>query len=137
MDSKKSTSTKASSTLFEILKSYGGSFPREFWKRILHEIFKPIFERSDQNKNQVRKNSITGGMDVQGENQPLREMFSQLMDIHDYYKSTLEFFSKDILDLLADCSTQSSETVAKLSINSMRFLIDNGTKALLRVNGRQ
>ncbi len=63
-------------------------------------------------------------MDVQGENQPLREMFSQLMDIHDYYKSTLEFFSKDILDLLVDCSTQSSETVAKISINSMRFLID-------------
>ena len=121
-------SLQATITLFDIFKTYGEYFPREFWKRIFHEVHKPLFEKSESSMNLVRKSSISGGAGVEEskyENEPLREMFSRLIDIHNYYRPKLDFFTKDLLELLVDCAIQPQEMVAKISLNTIRFLINN------------
>jgi len=128
LERKRSMSLQATITLFDIFKTYGEYFPREFWKRIFHEVLKPLFEKSESSLTLVRKSSISGGAgadDSKYENEPLREMFSRLIDIHNYYRPKLDFFTKDLLELLVDCAIQPQEMVAKISLNTIRFLINN------------
>lgn len=120
-------------TLFEILKAYGEYFPREFWKRILHDILKPLFEKSEQNAISIRKTSISGGVEeTKIDKEPLREMFSRLMDIHNFFKPKLDYFTKEMLELMVDCATQSQEMVAKISINTIRFLLNQWHQSLTK-----
>jgi len=112
-------------SFFDILKAYGEYFPREFWKRILHDILKPLFEKSEQNYNIARKNSISRGVEeTKIDREPLREMFAKLMEIHNFFKPKLDYFTKEILELMVDCAIQSHELVAKISINTIRYLIN-------------
>jgi len=126
LEKKRGMSLQATITLFDIFKTYGEYFPREFWKRIFHEVLKPLFEKSESSMSITRKTSISGGIDESRiDNEPLREMFSRLIDMHNYYRPKLDFFTKDLLELLVDCAIQSQEILAKISLNTIRFLINN------------
>lgn len=74
----------------------------------------------------MRKVSISAGLDeIKVDNEPLREVFSRLVDAHNYFRPKLEFFTRDLLELLVDCAKKSNEIVAKISINTIRFIINH------------
>ena len=111
--------------LFEILKVNGEQFPREFWKRILHETMKPLLEGTDGNMI-VRKTSISLVRDESSrDNEPLREIFSRIVDLHNYFRPKLDFFTKDMFEFLVDCGKSSNEILAKVSVNTIRFIVNH------------
>lgn len=124
-DKKRKIYIQAILTLFEILKTYGEQFPREFWKKIFHEVLKPLFNKSE-GIMMDRKTSLSGGAtELKIDNQPLGEIFSRVVDLHSYFRPKLDYFTKDMIELLIDCAQQPQEMVAKISINTIRFIINN------------
>jgi brefeldin A-inhibited guanine nucleotide-exchange protein len=124
---------QATLTLFDLLITYGEHFSREFWKRIMHEIFKPLFDGSEYAIKLTRKTSISGGGDeLRVDNEPLREIFSRLVDLHNLFRPKLDYFTKDFVEFLVDCAKKSSELVAKISVNTLRFIINHNHSTLTK-----
>lgn len=95
---------RALDTLFATLKTYGSSYPVNFWDTVCQELLFPIFAvlRSSQDVSRFNNQEDTSVWLSTTMIQALRD----LIDLYTFYFETLERFLDGLLDLLCVCICQ-------------------------------
>jgi brefeldin A-inhibited guanine nucleotide-exchange protein len=97
--------TRALTYLFETLKTYGSTFPRDFWEVIAKGVLFPIFDDLKLSKSEHSKFANKEDMSV-WLSTTLIQALRQFVDLFTFYYETLNFLIDGLLDLLAVCLTQ-------------------------------
>lgn len=95
---------RALDSLFSTLKTYGSSFPVEFWDTVCQELLFPIFAvlKSSQDLSRF---STQEDMSVWLSSTMIQAL-RNLIDLYTFYFETLERFLDGLLDLLCVCICQ-------------------------------
>lgn len=105
---------RALDSLFSTLKTYGSSYPVEFWDTVCQELLFPIFAvlKSSQDLSRF---STQEDMSVWLSTTMIQAL-RDLIDLYTFYFDTLERFLDGLLDLLCVCICQ-----GELNISSHCF----------------
>ncbi|KIM61074.1 hypothetical protein SCLCIDRAFT_26213 [Scleroderma citrinum Foug A] len=94
----------ALNSLFTALKSYGRSFPAEFWNTIFQKLLFPIFAVLKANED-LPQSSMQEDMNVWLSTTMIQALYT-LIDLYTFHSDLLEHFLDGLLDLLCACICQ-------------------------------
>ncbi|EKM59125.1 uncharacterized protein PHACADRAFT_113382 [Phanerochaete carnosa HHB-10118-sp] len=119
-------------SLFSTLKTYGSTFPVEFWDTVCQELLFPIFAvlKSSQDLSRF---STQEDMSVWLSSTMIQAL-RNLIDLYTFYFETLERFLDGLLDLLCVCICQGArsenDTLARIGTSCLQQLLENNVKKL-------
>lgn len=135
---------RALDSLFSTLKTYGSSFPVEFWDTVCQELLFPIFAvlKSSQDLSRF---STQEDMSVWLSSTMIQAL-RNLIDLYTFYFETLERFLDGLLDLLCVCICQGwlpresysaiadrsteNDTLARIGTSCLQQLLESNIKKL-------
>ncbi|KAL6299711.1 hypothetical protein BKA93DRAFT_741894 [Sparassis latifolia] len=115
-------------SLFTTLKTYGSTFPVDFWDTVCQELLFPIFVvlKSSQDLSRF---STQEDMSVWLSTTMIQAL-RNLIDLYTFYFETLERFLDGLLDLLCVCICQENDTLARIGTSCLQQLLENNVKKL-------
>ncbi|EED81455.1 predicted protein [Postia placenta Mad-698-R] len=115
-------------SLFTTLKSYGKTFPVDFWDTVCQELLFPIFAvlKSSQDLSRF---STQEDMSVWLSTTMIQAL-RNLIDLYTFYFETLERFLDGLLDLLCVCICQENDTLARIGTSCLQQLLESNVKKL-------
>ncbi|EJF62771.1 Sec7-domain-containing protein [Dichomitus squalens LYAD-421 SS1] len=115
-------------SLFNTLKTYGSTYPVEFWDTVCQELLFPIFAvlKSSQDLSRF---STQEDMSVWLSTTMIQAL-RNLIDLYTFYFETLERFLDGLLDLLCVCICQENDTLARIGTSCLQQLLENNVKKL-------
>ncbi|KAI9069221.1 Sec7-domain-containing protein [Trametes sanguinea] len=115
-------------SLFSTLKTYGSSYPVEFWDTVCQELLFPMFAvlKSSQDLSRF---STQEDMSVWLSTTMIQAL-RNLIDLYTFYFETLERFLDGLLDLLCVCICQENDTLARIGTSCLQQLLENNVKKL-------
>ncbi|KAF9569079.1 Sec7-domain-containing protein [Agrocybe pediades] len=115
-------------SLFSTLKSYGASYPVEFWDTVCQELLFPIFAvlKSSQDLSRF---STQEDMSVWLSTTMIQAL-RDLIDLYTFYFDILERFLDGLLDLLCVCICQENDTLARIGTSCLQQLLENNVDKL-------
>ena len=135
---------RALDSLFSTLKTYGSTYPVEFWDTVCQELLFPIFAvlKSSQDLSRF---STQEDMSVWLSTTMIQAL-RNLIDLYTFYFETLERFLDGLLDLLCVCICQGqsneestsillirsveNDTLARIGTSCLQQLLENNVKKL-------
>ncbi|KAL0579530.1 guanine nucleotide exchange protein for ADP-robosylation factor [Marasmius crinis-equi] len=110
-------------SLFTTLKTYGDTFPVEFWDTCCQELLFPIFSvlKSSQDLSRF---STQEDMSVWLSTTMIQAL-RDLIDLYTFFFTTLERFLDGLLDLLCVCICQENDTLARIGTSCLQQLLEN------------
>ncbi|OBZ76081.1 Protein transport protein sec71 [Grifola frondosa] len=115
-------------SLFTTLKTYGSTYPVDFWDTVCQELLFPIFAvlKSSQDLSRF---STQEDMSVWLSTTMIQAL-RNLIDLYTFYFETLERFLDGLLDLLCVCICQENDTLARIGTSCLQQLLENNVKKL-------
>ncbi|KAH8105989.1 hypothetical protein BXZ70DRAFT_998132 [Cristinia sonorae] len=115
-------------SLFTTLKTYGNSYPVDFWDTVCQELLFPIFAvlKSSQDLSRF---STQEDMSVWLSTTMIQAL-RNLIDLYTFYFETLERFLDGLLDLLCVCICQENDTLARIGTSCLQQLLESNVKKL-------
>ncbi|KIY51634.1 Sec7-domain-containing protein [Fistulina hepatica ATCC 64428] len=115
-------------SLFSALKTYGSSFPVEFWDTVCQELLFTIFSvlRSSQD---VSRFSTQEDLSVWMSTTMIQAL-RDLTDLYTFYFEKLERFLDGLLDLFCVCICQDNETLAHIGTSCLQQLLEDNVEKL-------
>ncbi|KAG8903868.1 guanine nucleotide exchange protein for ADP-robosylation factor [Tulasnella sp. 403] len=115
-------------SLFSTLKTYGHTYPVDFWDTVCQELLFPIFAvlRSSQDMSRF---STQEDMSVWLSTTMIQAL-RNLIDLYTYYFDILERTLDGLLDLLVVCICQENDTLARIGTSCFQQLLENNAKKL-------
>ncbi|PCH41516.1 Sec7-domain-containing protein [Wolfiporia cocos MD-104 SS10] len=115
-------------SLFTTLKTYGSTFPVDFWDTVCQELLFPIFAvlKSSQDLSRF---STQEDMSVWLSTTMIQAL-RNLIDLYTFYFETLERFLDGLLDLLCVCICQENDTLARIGTSCLQQLLESNVKKL-------
>jgi len=115
-------------SLFTTLKTYGATFPVDFWDTVCQELLFPIFAvlKSSQDLSRF---STQEDMSVWLSTTMIQAL-RDLIDLYTFYFETLERFLDGLLDLLCVCICQENDTLARIGTSCLQQLLENNVQKL-------
>ncbi|KAJ7591093.1 sec7 guanine nucleotide exchange factor [Mycena floridula] len=115
-------------SLFTTLKTYGKTFPVDFWDHICKELLFPIFAvlKSSQDLSRF---STQEDMSVWLSTTMIQAL-RDLIDLYTFYFDILERFIDGLLDLLCVCICQENDTLARIGTSCLQQLLENNVSKL-------
>ncbi|KAJ3087062.1 guanine nucleotide exchange protein for ADP-robosylation factor, partial [Quaeritorhiza haematococci] len=121
--------TRGLTYLFDTLKTYGASYPRDFWEVISKGVLFPIFDDLKLSRQEHTKFANKEDMSV-WLSTTLIQALRQFVDLFTFYFETLKFMIDGLLDLLTVCMTQENETLARIGSTCLQQFIENNVSSL-------
>ncbi|KAH9844154.1 uncharacterized protein C8Q71DRAFT_819716 [Rhodofomes roseus] len=115
-------------SLFSTLKTYGKTFPVDFWDTVCQELLFPIFAVLKSSQDMTRFNTQED-MSVWLSTTMIQAL-RNLIDLYTFYFETLERFLDGLLDLLCVCICQENDTLARIGTSCLQQLLENNVKKL-------
>ncbi|KAJ8522993.1 hypothetical protein ONZ45_g481 [Pleurotus djamor] len=115
-------------SLFTTLKTYGSSFPVEFWDTVCQELLFPIFAVLKSNHD-LNRFSTQEDMSVWLSSTMIQAL-RDLIDLYTYYFDVLERFLDGLLDLLCICICQENDTLARIGTSCLQKLLEDNISKL-------
>ncbi|THV08590.1 hypothetical protein K435DRAFT_825040 [Dendrothele bispora CBS 962.96] len=115
-------------SLFTSLKTYGHTYPVEFWETICKKLLFPIFSvlKSSQDLSRFQTQEDMSVWLSTTMIQALRD----LIDLYTFYFETLERFLDGLLDLLCVCICQENDTLSRIGTSCLQQLLENNVQKL-------
>ncbi|CAL1701031.1 unnamed protein product [Somion occarium] len=115
-------------SLFTTLKTYGSTYPVDFWDTVCQELLFPMFAvlKSSQDLSRF---STQEDMSVWLSTTMIQAL-RNLIDLYTFYFETLERFLDGLLDLLCVCICQENDTLARIGTSCLQQLLENNVKKL-------
>lgn len=115
-------------SLFSTLKTYGSTFPVEFWDTVCQELLFPIFAvlKSSQDLSRF---STQEDMSVWLSSTMIQAL-RNLIDLYTFHFEILERFLDGLLDLLCVCICQENDTLARIGTSCLQQLLESNVKKL-------
>ncbi|RDB22645.1 Protein transport protein sec71 [Hypsizygus marmoreus] len=115
-------------SLFTTLKTYGSTYPVEFWDTVCQELLFPIFAvlKSSQDLSRF---STQEDMSVWLSTTMIQAL-RDLIDLYTFYFDVLERFLDGLLDLLCVCICQENDTLARIGTSCLQQLLENNVAKL-------
>ncbi|KDR83773.1 hypothetical protein GALMADRAFT_236138 [Galerina marginata CBS 339.88] len=115
-------------SLFSTLKTYGATYPVEFWDTVCQELLFPIFAvlKSSQDLSRF---STQEDMSVWLSTTMIQAL-RDLIDLYTFYFDILERFLDGLLDLLCVCICQENDTLARIGTSCLQQLLENNVAKL-------
>ncbi|PFH46320.1 hypothetical protein AMATHDRAFT_7967 [Amanita thiersii Skay4041] len=115
-------------SLFTTLKTYGSTYPVDFWDTVCQELLFPIFAvlKSSQDLSRF---STQEDMSVWLSTTMIQAL-RNLIDLYTYYFDILERFLDGLLDLLCVCICQENDTLARIGTSCLQQLLESNVKKL-------
>ncbi|PPQ94949.1 hypothetical protein CVT25_003921 [Psilocybe cyanescens] len=115
-------------SLFSTLKTYGATYPVEFWDTVCQELLFPIFAvlKSSQDLSRF---STQEDMSVWLSTTMIQAL-RDLIDLYTFYFDILERFLDGLLDLLCVCICQENDTLARIGTSCLQQLLESNVKKL-------
>ncbi|KAH9912627.1 Sec7-domain-containing protein [Epithele typhae] len=115
-------------SLFSTLKTYGSTYPVEFWDTVCQELLFPIFAVLKSSQD-VSRFSTQEDMSVWLSTTMIQAL-RNLIDLYTFYFETLERFLDGLLDLLCVCICQENDTLARIGTSCLQQLLESNIKKL-------
>ncbi|KAI0921698.1 hypothetical protein AcV5_000779 [Taiwanofungus camphoratus] len=115
-------------SMFTTLKTYGSTFPVDFWDTVCQELLFPIFAVLKSSQDMSRFNTQED-MSVWLSTTMIQAL-RNLIDLYTFYFETLERFLDGLLDLLCVCICQENDTLARIGTSCLQQLLENNVKKL-------
>ncbi|KAJ6599098.1 hypothetical protein DFH09DRAFT_971185 [Mycena vulgaris] len=115
-------------SLFTTLKTYGATYPVEFWDTVCQELLFPIFAVLKSSQD-VSRFSTQEDMSVWLSTTMIQAL-RDLIDLYTYYFDILERFLDGLLDLLCVCICQENDTLARIGTSCLQQLLENNITKL-------
>ncbi|KAI1789508.1 hypothetical protein LXA43DRAFT_892718 [Ganoderma leucocontextum] len=115
-------------SLFNTLKTYGSTYPVEFWDTVCQELLFPIFAVLKSSQDMSRFNTQED-MSVWLSTTMIQAL-RNLIDLYTFYFETLERFLDGLLDLLCVCICQENDTLARIGTSCLQQLLESNIKKL-------
>ncbi|KAF8655294.1 hypothetical protein AX16_003193 [Volvariella volvacea WC 439] len=115
-------------SLFSTLKTYGKTYPIEFWDTVCQELLFPIFAvlKSSQDLSRF---STQEDMSVWLSTTMIQAL-RDLIDLYTFYFDILERFLDGLLDLLCVCICQENDTLARIGTSCLQQLLEKNVAKL-------
>ncbi|KAF5370080.1 hypothetical protein D9758_001080 [Tetrapyrgos nigripes] len=115
-------------SLFASLKTYGHTYPVEFWETICKKLLFPIFSvlKSSQDLSRFTTQEDMSVWLSTTMIQALRD----LIDLYTFYFDILERFLDGLLDLLCVCICQENDTLSRIGTSCLQQLLENNVQKL-------
>jgi len=115
-------------SLFSTLKTYGATYPVEFWDTVCQELLFPIFAvlKSSQDLSRF---STQEDMSVWLSTTMIQAL-RDLIDLYTYYFDILERFLDGLLDLLCVCICQENDTLARIGTSCLQQFLESNVNKL-------
>ncbi|KAF8165376.1 hypothetical protein B0H34DRAFT_793771 [Crassisporium funariophilum] len=115
-------------SLFSTLKTYGATYPVEFWDTVCQELLFPIFAvlKSSQDLSRF---STQEDMSVWLSTTMIQAL-RDLIGLYTFYFDILERFLDGLLDLLCVCICQENDTLARIGTSCFQQLLENNVNKL-------
>ncbi|CAK5275581.1 unnamed protein product [Mycena citricolor] len=115
-------------SLFTTLKTYGKSYPVEFWDTVCRELLFPIFAVLKSSQDVSRFNTQED-MSVWLSTTMIQAL-RDLIDLYTFYFDILERLLDGLLDLLCVCICQENDTLARIGTSCLQQLLENNVQKL-------
>ncbi|KAJ7283686.1 hypothetical protein C8J57DRAFT_1293277 [Mycena rebaudengoi] len=115
-------------SLFTTLKTYGSTYPVEFWDTVCQELLFPIFAVLKSSQD-VSRFSTQEDMSVWLSTTMIQAL-RDLIDLYTFYFDILERFLDGLLDLLCVCICQENDTLARIGTSCLQQLLENNVAKL-------
>ncbi|KAG6854759.1 hypothetical protein C0991_001186 [Blastosporella zonata] len=115
-------------SLFTTLKSYGATYPVEFWDTVCQELLFPIFAVL-KSSHDLSRFSTQEDMSVWLSTTMIQAL-RDLIDLYTFYFDILERFLDGLLDLLCVCICQENDTLARIGTSCLQQLLENNVAKL-------
>lgn len=115
-------------SLFTTLKTYGATYPVEFWDTVCQELLFPIFAVLKSSQD-VSRFSTQEDMSVWLSTTMIQAL-RDLIDLYTFYFDILERFLDGLLDLLCVCICQENDTLARIGTSCLQQLLENNVSKL-------
>ncbi|KAF9462613.1 hypothetical protein BDZ94DRAFT_1260846 [Collybia nuda] len=115
-------------SLFTTLKTYGATYPFEFWDTVCQELLFPIFAvlKSSQDLSRF---STQEDMSVWLSTTMIQAL-RDLIDLYTFHFDILERFLDGLLDLLCVCICQENDTLARIGTSCLQQLLESNITKL-------
>ncbi|KAG6814203.1 hypothetical protein H0H92_000880 [Tricholoma furcatifolium] len=118
-------------SLFMTLKTYGSTYPVEFWDTVCQELLFPIFAVL-KSSHDLSRFSTQEDMSVWLSTTMIQAL-RDLIDLYTFYFDILERFLDGLLDLLCVCICQENDTLARIGTSCLQQLLENNVTKLSSV----
>ncbi|PPR05082.1 hypothetical protein CVT26_012605 [Gymnopilus dilepis] len=115
-------------SLFSTLKTYGSTYPVDFWDTVCQELLFPIFAVLKSSQD-VSRFSTQEDMSVWLSTTMIQAL-RDLIDLYTFYFDILERFLDGLLDLLCVCICQENDTLARIGTSCLQQLLENNVNKL-------
>ncbi|KAF9481962.1 hypothetical protein BDN70DRAFT_875585 [Pholiota conissans] len=115
-------------SLFSTLKTYGATYPVEFWDTVTQELLFPIFAVLKSSQDLSRFNTQED-MSVWLSTTMIQAL-RDLIDLYTFYFDILERFLDGLLDLLCVCICQENDTLARIGTSCLQQLLESNVAKL-------
>ncbi|KAJ6613490.1 hypothetical protein B0H10DRAFT_2048736 [Mycena sp. CBHHK59/15] len=115
-------------SLFMTLKTYGSTYPVEFWDTVCQELLFPIFAVLKSSQD-VSRFSTQEDMSVWLSTTMIQAL-RDLIDLYTFYFDILERFLDGLLDLLCVCICQENDTLARIGTSCLQQLLESNVAKL-------
>ncbi|TFK75941.1 Sec7-domain-containing protein [Pluteus cervinus] len=115
-------------SLFTTLKTYGASYPVEFWDTVCQELLFPIFAVL-KSRQDLSRFSTQEDMSVWLSTTMIQAL-RDLIDLYTFYFDILERFLDSLLDLLCVCICQENDTLARIGTSCLQQLLEKNVSKL-------
>lgn len=115
-------------SLFTTLKTYGSTYPLEFWDTVCQELLFPMFAVLKSSQDLSRFNTQED-MSVWLSTTMIQAL-RDLIDLYTFYFDILERFLDGLLDLLCVCICQENDTLARIGTSCLQQLLENNMTKL-------
>ncbi|EIW82060.1 Sec7-domain-containing protein [Coniophora puteana RWD-64-598 SS2] len=115
-------------SLFSTLKTYGATFPVDFWDTVCQELLFPIFAVLKSSQD-VSRFSTQEDMSVWLSTTMIQAL-RDLIDLYTHYYEILERFLDGLLDLLCVCICQENDTLARIGTSCLQQFLENNVSKL-------
>ncbi|KAJ7638783.1 hypothetical protein FB45DRAFT_903821 [Roridomyces roridus] len=115
-------------SLFTTLKTYGSTYPVEFWDTVCQELLFPIFAVLKSSQD-VSRFSTQEDMSVWLSTTMIQAL-RNLIDLYTFFFDILERTLDGLLDLLCVCICQENDTLARIGTSCLQQLLENNVTKL-------
>ncbi|KIL70092.1 hypothetical protein M378DRAFT_156145 [Amanita muscaria Koide BX008] len=115
-------------SLFNTLRTYGATYPVEFWDTVCQELLFPMFSvlKSSQDLSRF---STQEDMSVWLSTTMIQAL-RDLVNLYTYFFDILERFLDGLLDLLCVCICQENDTLARIGTSCLQQFLENNVTRL-------
>jgi brefeldin A-inhibited guanine nucleotide-exchange protein len=119
--------SRALTYLFDCLKQYGHTYSEKFWSTVCKQVIFPIF--NDVNKDTKREYETQEDMN-EWMSTTLIQALRNFVDLFTYFFDAVSFLLEQILELLATCIKQDTETLSRIGASCLQQLMESNYNKL-------